>query len=95
MGFSGAGARAEQSEWGAGAAEDAREKCGLQKAYYGLLHALVHSEVTGALLAAAPATRDAALEALVRGAASHVDPVVRKTCCQVTLGLSFGSESGQ
>lgn len=74
---------------GTGAAEDAREKSGLQKAYYGLLHALVHSEVTGALLAVAPTTRDAALEALVRGAAQHVDPVVRKTCCQVGQGLGI------
>ena len=63
-------------------AEDARERGELQRAYYSLLHATTHNELTGALLAAPAATRDAALEGLVRGAASHVDAIVRKTCMQ-------------
>ena len=75
------------------AAEDAREKAELQRAYYGLLHALAHAELAGTLLGAPPATRDAALQALVSGAASHVDAVVRKTCCQVRLVLLLPQDS--
>jgi len=44
----------------------------------------IYCSPAGVLLAAPAATRDAALEGLVRGAASHVDAVVRKTCMQVT-----------
>ena len=74
-------------------AEDARERGELQRAYYSLLHATTHNELTGVLLAAPAATRDAALEGLVRGAASHVDAIVRKTCMQVGFFVSSSCSS--
>ena len=69
----------------AASAEDAREKGELQRAYYALLHGATVNDLTGALLSAPAATRDAVLEGLKRGAAGHVDAVVRKTCMQVTV----------
>ena len=70
-------------------AEDARERGELQRAYYSLLHATTSNELTGVLLATPATTRNAALEGLVRGAASHVDAVVRKTCMQARPSSSW------
>ena len=57
----------------AGSTEDLRERAELQRAYYSFLHALVHNGLSGVLLRAPPGTLDAALGALMRGAATHVD----------------------
>ncbi|KAL4444906.1 hypothetical protein ABPG77_003956 [Micractinium sp. CCAP 211/92] len=66
----------------AGSNEDLRERAELQRAYYAFAHALVHNKLSPVLLHAPPGTLDAALGALMRGAATHVDAGVRKTCVQ-------------
>lgn len=57
----------------AGSNEDLRERAELQRAYYAFAHALVHNKLSPVLLHAPPGTLDAALGALMRGAATHVD----------------------
>lgn len=68
-----AAAAAGERPAGAGSTEDLRERAELQRAYYSFLHALVHNGLSGVLLRAPPGTLDAALGALMRGAATHVD----------------------
>ncbi|GBF91404.1 exportin [Raphidocelis subcapitata] len=63
--------------------EDVREKGELQRAYYSFLHGVAHQGLAAALLQAPPSVLDSVLSALTRGAASHVDPTVRRTCLQV------------
>lgn len=68
-----AAAAAGERPAGAGSTEDLRERAELQRAYYSFLHALVHNGLSGVLLRAPPGTLDAALGAVMRGAATHVD----------------------
>jgi exportin-T len=63
--------------------EEAREKGELQRAYYSFLLGLAQNGLTGALLQAPPAVLDSVLTSLTKGAATHVDPTVRRTCLQV------------
>ena len=63
--------------------EETREKCELQKAYYGFLHAVTVSNLSHILLQSPSETLHRALTALVAGGAGHVDPGTRKTCLQV------------
>jgi exportin-T len=65
--------------------EDAREKGELQRALYSLLLGLAMNNLSGALLAVPPSVLDAAMTAVAKGAASHVDPAVRRTCIQVCV----------
>ena len=76
----GGGAAAAASQFGSGArpaavgsAEDLRERAELQRAYYAFLHSLAHNGLAPVLLRAPPGSLDAALGALMRGAATHVD----------------------
>lgn len=63
--------------------EDARERGELQRMYYLLMAAVTSSGLSGALLKVPPAALEAAVLGLTRGAATHVDPNVRRTCLQV------------
>lgn len=63
--------------------EDAREKGELQRAYYSFLHGLAHNGLALALLQAPTSVLDSVLSSLTKGAATHVDPTVRRTCLQV------------
>ena len=63
--------------------EDAREKGELQRAYYSLLHAIAHNNLTQVLMRSNAQVLDLELTAISRGAATHVDPAVRRTCLQV------------
>jgi hypothetical protein len=74
---------------GGGSTEDLRERAELQRAYYAFAHSLVHNGLVGVLLRVPRGSLDAILGALMRGAASHVDPGVRKTCIQ-TVGRLAG-----
>lgn len=65
-----------------GSNEDLREKAELQKAYYTFLNSLSQSNHGHLLLHTSEAI---SLGDLLRGASSHVDPVVRKLCI-ATLG---------
>jgi hypothetical protein len=56
-----------------GGVEDVRERGELQRAYYAFLHSLVHNGLASVLLRAQPGSLDAALGALMQGAATHVD----------------------
>jgi exportin-T len=68
--------------------EEAREKAELQKLYYSLLHALAHSNLSGVLLRVDPAgVLEPLMGALTRGAATHVDAGMRRTCVQVYMRL--------
>ena len=69
----------------AGSNVDLRERAELQRAYYAFMHALVHNKLSPVLLRAPPGTLDAALGALMRGAATHVD----------AGGLRWGREAGR
>jgi exportin-T len=64
--------------------EDVREKGELQRAYYSLLHAIAHNNLTQVLMRSNAQVLDMELTAVTRGAATHVDPTVRKTCLQVS-----------
>lgn len=80
--------------------EDAREKGELQRGYYGLLHCVVHQNLSSSLLPASPQVLDSMLTAVARGAATHVDPSVRRICVQVsdkqhlTMGVYSHTRSG-
>jgi len=67
--------------------EDAREKGELQRAYYSLLHAIAHNNLTQVLMRSNAQVLDLELTAISRGAATHVDPAVRRTCLQVFTRL--------
>ncbi|PSC72015.1 exportin-T isoform X1 [Micractinium conductrix] len=82
-----AAASAAAGAGGAGSNEDLRERAELQRAYYSFCHSLVHNRLAGVLLGAPPGTLDAMLGALMRGAATHVDAGVRKTCVQAVERL--------
>ena len=73
---------------GGGSIEDLRERAELQRAYYSFAHSLVHSGLASVLLRVPRSSLDAVLGALMRGAASHVDPGVRKTCIQAVARLA-------
>ncbi|CAD7697822.1 unnamed protein product [Ostreobium quekettii] len=60
--------------------EEYRERGELQRMYYGLLHALVHQGPLDVLLQIPQSCLEAMLTALAQGAATHVDPSVRRTC---------------
>jgi hypothetical protein len=66
--------------------EFAREKGELQRAYYSILHAISHHGLAPLLLSCPGAVGELVLGALTRGAATHVDPGVRKLCLQVRKG---------
>ncbi|KIY98490.1 hypothetical protein MNEG_9470 [Monoraphidium neglectum] len=77
--------------------EEAREKGELQRAYYSFLHGLAHHGLAAALLQAPASVLDSVLASLTQGAASHVDPTVRRTCLQLggeacVLGLLRASQ---
>ena len=63
--------------------EEARERGELQRVYYLLLSAVTTAGMSGALLKVPPGVLEAAVLGLTRGAATHVDPTVRRTCLQV------------
>lgn len=63
--------------------EEARERGELQRTYYLLLSAVTSNAMSGALLKVPPGALEAAVVGLTRGAATHVDPTVRRTCLQV------------
>jgi hypothetical protein len=72
---------------GGAAVEEAREKDALQRAYYGMLLAVVQNDLVACLLAAPPGTLEAALPAVLLGASTHIDAAMRKTCVQVLRKL--------
>ncbi|MEW5306130.1 MAG: hypothetical protein WDW36_008620 [Sanguina aurantia] len=80
-----AAAVAESSPGAASASlEECREHGELQRAYYLLLHGIAHNALSHSLLKAPPAAAlEAVMAALTRGAATHVDVSVRRTCVQV------------
>ncbi|KAJ9528951.1 hypothetical protein QJQ45_000515 [Haematococcus lacustris] len=68
--------------------EEVRERAELQRCYYGLLHALAHSGLSGALLrGGSAAVLEPVMEALTRGAATHWEPAQRRMCVQVYCRL--------
>lgn len=67
--------------------EDTRERSELQRTYYILLHTLSYNGLSSILVQTQPPLLDTALEALVRGAAAHVEPATRRTCVQVGFAL--------
>jgi exportin-T len=69
------------------AIEELREKSELQRSYYSLLLAVVTNNLTGSLLRLPPQTLDNIMTALAKGAATHVDPSLRKACVQVRWGV--------
>ncbi|KAG2493435.1 hypothetical protein HYH03_008254 [Edaphochlamys debaryana] len=77
------GALTLATEGTAATLEDVRERGELQRAYYLLLSGITGAGLSGALLKVPPAALEAAVVGLTRGAATHVDPTVRKTCLQV------------
>eukprot|EP00879_Flechtneria_rotunda_P007650 GHRR01008022.1.p1 GENE.GHRR01008022.1~~GHRR01008022.1.p1 ORF type:complete len:244 (+),score=108.64 GHRR01008022.1:34-732(+) len=73
----------QQQQQVAATLEDAREKGELQRSYYSLLHCIVHQSFASSLVQASPQVLDSLLTALAKGAATHVDASVRRTCIQV------------
>lgn len=73
--------------------EDAREKGELQRAYYSLLLAVASNGLSVALLKVPPASIEAIMVALTRGAATHVDAGVRRTCLLVGGPAGRGGEA--
>ncbi|CAK0782799.1 hypothetical protein CVIRNUC_005994 [Coccomyxa viridis] len=69
-----------------GASEDRRERAEVQRSYYAFLNALAQSRLLQCLQGSA-GTLDAVLEALLRGASTHIEPQTRKTCVQVLRQL--------
>jgi hypothetical protein len=65
------------------AGEDARERGELQRAYYCMLHVVVHTNLSGCLVEMPPGALDAVMKGVMEGAATFVDPAVRRTCLQV------------
>ena len=63
--------------------EEAREQGEVQKAFYSLLHALLHNALAGPLLQAGDGVVQPALNAAIQGAALHCDPGTRRSCVQV------------
>lgn len=63
--------------------EEYREKGELQRSYYSMLLALTTNTLTSSLLTLPPQALDNLMTALAKGAATHVDPSVRKSCIQV------------
>lgn len=68
-----------------GSAEDLRERGELQRSYYSFLNCLANADLGHVLLSAPGDTLTAALNDLMQGAATHVDPSVRKLCIN-TIG---------
>lgn len=63
--------------------EELREKGDLQRSYYSLLLGLTMNNLTGSLLQLPAQVLDNIMTALAKGAATHVDPAVRRSCIQV------------
>ncbi len=74
--------------------EEARERGELQRTYYLLLSAVTSHAMSGALLKVPPGALEAAVVGLTRGAATHVDATVRRTCLQVRGGRARGRLPG-
>lgn len=68
-----------------GSTEDLRERAELQKTYYSFLSNLVAADLSRTLLTGPRETLSTAMNDLVQGAATHVDPSVRKLCIS-TIG---------
>ncbi|CAL8470725.1 g10267 [Coccomyxa elongata] len=75
-----------------GASEEARELADLQRSYYAFLSALAQNQLLQSLQGR---SLEVALEALLRGAESHIDPATRKTCVQVMRRLVAELGGGQ
>lgn len=69
--------------------EEFREKGDLQRSYYSLLLALTMNNLTSSLLHIPGQALDNLMTALAKGAATHTDPSVRKTCIQVCVGRAL------
>lgn len=67
--------------------EELRERGELQRSYYALLVALTCNNLTNTLLQIPPQILDNIMTALSKGAATHVDPSVRRSCMQVCRRL--------
>ena len=63
-----------------GSTEDLRERAELQKTYYSFLSNLVAADLSSTLLTGSREMLGTAMNDLVQGAATHVDPSVRKLC---------------
>lgn len=70
--------------------EELREKGDLQRSYYSLLLGLTMNSLTGSLLQLPPQVLDNIMTALAKGAATHVDPAVRRSCIQVGVEQGGG-----
>jgi len=73
--------------------EDVREKVELQRSYYSMLLAVTTNNLTGSLLHIPPQVLDNIMTALARGAATHVDPALRKGCIQVGFEEAEGGHT--
>ncbi|KAG1677608.1 hypothetical protein FOA52_010389 [Chlamydomonas sp. UWO 241] len=82
-GPSGAGTGGGQAGRPVAVLDEGREKGELQLAYYSLLHVVVHTGLSRALLELPPGALDVVINAVVEGAASHVDAGARRTCIQI------------
>jgi exportin-T len=70
--------------------EELREKGELQRSYYALLLGITLNNLTGSLLQLPAQVLDNIMTALAKGAATHVDPTLRKTCIQVRNRMLVG-----
>lgn len=70
--------------------EELREKGELQRSYYALLLGITLNNLTGSLLQLPAQVLDNIMTALAKGSATHVDPVLRKTCIQVGGSVASG-----
>ena len=52
---------------------------------------MVHTGLHTALLKMPPGVLDVAIKAVMQGAATHVDPGVRRTCLQVWTDIGCGN----
>jgi hypothetical protein len=74
--------------------EELREKGDLQRSYYSLLLGLTMNNLTGSLLQLPAQVLDNIMTALAKGAATHVDPAVRRSCIQVGTGAGDSGSTG-
>ena len=81
-----------EREWGCVVGEEAREtreREELQKAYLILLNAAANNELASSLIQMNGSSLDLVLQALLAGAAGHVDTTMRKYCYQASSFSKF------
>lgn len=69
--------------------EELREKSDLQRGFYNMLLAITTHNLIDCLLHIPPQVLDSIMTALAKGAATHVDPSLRRSCIQVSINLDW------